>query len=65
MRFVCPTHGEFEPTEGIMYSCPAQAGYPSCDYIASDLDGFIKVMSGEEAYRCRPSIHHSIIKETA
>jgi hypothetical protein len=63
MLFVCPAHGKFEPTQGIMYSCPAQAACPECGCIVCDIspDGGINIITDEEqSVLLRPGMYKEL-----
>lgn len=54
-KFVCPEHGEFEPT-AVCYSCPAKAYCSVCGKLVEEDGGGIEVLSEEESRRRRPEL---------
>jgi hypothetical protein len=55
-KWNCKTCGEVKP-KVIYYSCPAQADCPICHARLEDPDGFLKVLTIEEAIQKRPKLY--------
>ena len=66
-KFICPEHGLVNPSN-IGYSCPAMGWCPVCNRQIpnrSSDESYIKILSGEEAYRLRPKIYHDGVRKIA